>query len=505
VQEVTILGFDSEGRPSDALTPDALFAADGDGNPYPSSFEPIEPGKVVWHGPEPGELCDLWAFWPVEGFGRVWLPAAGPWRDGQEVVLSEVLAATRRGEVLEILVDRKTNAWPAPQEMKDELRDSYGALQRATKWRGAGRAKRTDPVLSRLMHIGEQAVLDRAELRIEHLPKQDFHMGANFFGYPDAGEEYTERFAAALDFATLPFYLKGFEPERGKPQYEACEKAAEFCRERGMTPKGHPLIWFYKDTTPDWLRELHEQDGYGALLEHCHDRVYDCVSHYKGLIDTWDIINEAHGWANCLRLTLEQLVEITKVGCQAAREANPDAITIVNNCCLDGVYVARGNDHEGPTEAERLCTPLQYMKMVQEAGVDYDVLGLQLYYPSRDLLQIEHIFDRYARFGKPIHITEVAVPSACHEDEQSFWRGEDAIPNMGVWHRPWDEELQAEWARAFYTICRGHPSVEAVIWWDFADGRGGHFFPHGGFLRPDLSPKPSYDVLLELSGKWLDR
>jgi len=475
VEEVTILAFDPKGRPSEALTPDALFAADGDGNAYPSSFELVEPGKVVWHGPEPGELCDLWAFWPVEGFGRVWLPAAGPWAGKRsEIVLSEALAATRRGEVLEILVDRKSNAWPAPQEMKDELRDSFAALQRATKWRGAGRAKRTDGVLSRLMRIGEQAVLDRAELRIEHLPNQDFHMGANFFGYPDAGEEYIERFTAALDFATLPFYLKGFEPERGKPQYEACEKAAEFCRERGMTPKGHPLIWFYKDTTPDWLRELHERGGYSALLEHCHDRVHDCVSHYKGLIDTWDIINEAHGWANCLRLTLEQLVEITKVGCQAAREANPDAITIVNNCCLDGVYVARGNDHEGPAEAERLCTPLQYMQMVEAAGVDYDVLGLQLYYPSRDLLQIERIFDRFARFGKPIH-------------------------------RPWDEELQAEWVRAFYTICRGHPSVEAVIWWDFADGPGGHFFPHGGFLRPDLAPKPSYDALLELSGAWLDR
>jgi hypothetical protein len=45
----------------------------------------------------------------------------------------------------------------------------------------------------------------------------------------------------------------------------------------------------------------------------------------------------------------------------------------------------------------------------------------------------------------------------------------------------------------FYTICCAKPLIEAITWWDFADD--GHFWPHGGFLRPDYTPKESYTRL----------
>ncbi|NLH72995.1 MAG: hypothetical protein GX456_08075 [Verrucomicrobia bacterium] len=46
-----------------------------------------------------------------------------------------------------------------------------------------------------------------------------------------------------------------------------------------------------------------------------------------------------------------------------------------------------------------------------------------------------------------------------------------------------------------------HPSVAAITWWDFTDAPG-HFWPHGGFLRPDLTPKESYERLQRLITGW---
>jgi hypothetical protein len=65
---------------------------------------------------------------------------------------------------------------------------------------------------------------------------------------------------------------------------------------------------------------------------------------------------------------------------------------------------------------------------------------------------------------------------------------------------PWNETIQADWIEQFYTLCYAHPAVEAITWWDFAER--GHFWPHGGFLRPDMHPKESYQRLLKLRKSW---
>jgi hypothetical protein len=42
-----------------------------------------------------------------------------------------------------------------------------------------------------------------------------------------------------------------------------------------------------------------------------------------------------------------------------------------------------------------------------------------------------------------------------------------------------------------------HPSVAAVTWWDFSDYHAWQGAP-AGFLRADMSPKPTYEKLLRL-------
>ena len=88
------------------------------------------------------------------------------------------------------------------------------------------------------------------------------------------------------------------------------------------------------------------------------------------------------------------MVEITAMMSQATREADPTAFRVVNNCCLWAEYVATRMTNNTPLERPSR-TPLEYMKAVRDAKVDYDAVGLQIYAPGRDMLEIERHIERF--------------------------------------------------------------------------------------------------------------
>ncbi len=113
------------------------------------------------------------------------------------------------------------------------------------------------------------------------------------------------------------------------------------------------------------------------------------------------------------------------------------------------------------------------------------------------LFEIASMLDRFAALGKPLHITELGVASVDGPDQHAIRRD----PGNLYWHAPWSETIQADWIEQFYTLCYAHEAVEAVTWWDFADTPG-HFWPHGGLLRADLTPKESHGRLRRLIEDW---
>jgi hypothetical protein len=192
-----------------------------------------------------------------------------------------------------------------------------------------------------------------------------------------------------------------------------------------------------------------------------------------------------------LNLTQKQEVEITRICADAARSKNPDARLIVNNCCPFGEYAAQGRVHLGPVYDEVL-TPLSYLDRVMEAKVDFDIVGVQIYFPARDMFSISKLLDEYARFGKPVNITELGVRTAPLPG-----RG-DAPPHT-EWHMPWCEKVQADWVEWFYTMCYARPEITAITWWDFKDPA---FIPTSGFLREDETPRESFFRLKALEKSW---
>ncbi|GMU93177.1 MAG: hypothetical protein AMXMBFR4_22350 [Candidatus Hydrogenedentota bacterium] len=285
----------------------------------------------------------------------------------------------------------------------------------------------------------------------------DFLFGCNIYGFdmldtPHDNQLYKQRFEELFNYATLGFYWRSYEPERGNPRYAYTDTVIAWCAERGIRLKGHPLLWDHRAAEPVWA------DGQpGVDLQ--ERRVRDIVSRYKGKIEFWEVVNEP---AHLDGVKIEAPY-------RWARDADPAAHLIVN----DFHVMANGYP--------------PFYELLENAvrdGVPFDGIGIQAHEPRTmrfPLDQVKGYLDRYATLGKALHITEFTPTSAGEPITASHIRG------------VWDEAAQADYAVKFYTVCFAHPAVVAITWWDLCDARS--WLRGGGLLRADLSPKPAYTAL----------
>jgi GH35 family endo-1,4-beta-xylanase len=300
-------------------------------------------------------------------------------------------------------------------------------------------------------------------------------------------EECLDRIFSLCNYATLPFYWGRYESEEGKPMEAATIAAARYYAERGIVTKGHPLCWH--TVCAPWLMKYSNAE----ILRRQLARIDRDVSAFKGLIDMWDVINEAvimpifDKYDNAMTRVCRDLgrVRMIKEVFTAARKANPQATLLLN-------------DFETSSSYEILVDGCL------NAGIPIDVIGIQShqhqgYWGKEKLLEV---LDRYSYFGKPIHFTENTIISGDimppHIVDLNDWQVE-SWPST-----PEGEERQAGEITEMYEILFAHPAVEAVSTWDSTDGRWLH--APSGLLRADNSIKPAYTSLMnKIKGEWWTR
>ena len=493
---LTVRAFEPGGRPAAVSCLESLLCIQPNGRPFEILPKPKDDGSATIEAPD-GNF-EMTMLLPVRGFGQVYLTAdnAGaryaPGGLSGEVLLNYEFARSRAAFVRRYVNVAQAAGVTFGTKMKERLKRGEAALERASAAKTAlERANYSNDSLAETMWAGEMAALERARDRIgRNGPRPGFLFGCNAFAFAQSGE-YARRFAELLNFGTLPFYRAGTEKTEGSPDYSRVDAILEKMAGTEILTKGHPLVWFHRAGVPEFLKKK----SWPELRQSCRDYILRSVGRFRTRIHAWDVINEAHDWANDLNLDAGQLVEITRLAAEATRAADPTAFRVVNNCCTWAEYVATRRSYSGPL-GRQSCTPLEYMQAVNDARVPYDAVGLQVYYPSRDMLEIERQIERYFVLRKPVHITELGVSSS----SDVVPTGENRQPSRNVWHgAAWSEEIQADWAEQFYTICYSKPEVQAITWWDFSDPA---FVPHGGFLKPDFTPKQCYERLLKLIAGW---
>lgn len=488
--------FDPSGSPATDDQLATLLLVNPDSCPFEIQAQPKGDGTATIEIPK--EKFDLAMLLPVRDFGTVYLHAdnagahyTAAQASGGGLLLNYEFARSRASLVRRYVKSAQAEGVSFNPETMKRLEQGEAALALASAAREtAARVRHSNDSLAETMWAGEMAAGARARHRIARQGlRPGFLFGANAFRYTRS-EEYARRFSALLNYGTLPFYRRSTERVEGSPDYRNVDAILEKMAGSGILVKGHPLVWFHPAGIPDFLKDKPWEE----LKRSTREYILRSVGQFRSRVHAWDVINEAHDWANQPGFSQDQLLELTRLAAETTRMADPTAFRVVNSCLPWGEYKAARRSNAGP-EKRSLRTPLEYHKAVEDARVPYEAIGLQIYYPAQDMLEIDRHLEKFFVFGKPIHITELGVATS-----NEGIKGGGPLPFEHVWHgKEWSEQIQADWVEQFYTLCYSKPQIQAVSWWDFSDPGTPR---HGGFLREDFTPKQSYNRLAKLLAEW---
>ena len=300
----------------------------------------------------------------------------------------------------------------------------------------------------------------------------------------ELAELRNERFLSLFNQVTLPFYWARFEPRKGQPQTQRILNTARWYQDHNCIVKGHPLCWH--TLTADWLLDLSSR----GILQAQERRIERDVSDFAGVIDMWDVVNEAvimpifDRYDNGITRLCKELgrIELVRAMFDTTRSVNPKAVLLLNDFDVSPAYDI-------------------LVEGCLEAGIRIDVLGIQSHMhqgywgPERTL----KVLKQFERFNLPIHFTENTIVSGhlmppeivdLNDYQVSDW------PSI-----PEEEERQAREVVLHYKTLLSHPAVQAITWWDLSDG--GWLNAPAGLLRKDHSCKPAYNELMKLvKGEW---
>jgi endo-1,4-beta-xylanase len=484
------------------------YASDADVEPFKSAISVERDGIVV-----PDSVKQRFAVnarWYSPGFGYLWLCADNGGKcysleDGEKTFnLNLEFAKSRVTRNREVRARYEKDGTRFSPEVVHLTALSEELLADAQKKTGDGEksAALADRSLYHALWAGEKIELEKARADIQQKPRKD----TVYFGCESRqmvwakSVDWQQRFPDLFNFATITHYnydtwYEPFEPSEGRYNWGIKDDILNFLEEKGITPQGRPLFWFSKSVTPDWLRDK----NFDQLKKYVVKHTQDLVSHYGDRVLQWEVINEYHDWANVHNHTPEQISEIVRLACETTKQVNPKVVRILNNCHPWEDYVARGRMGRQMEANRPLRTVRKYLHDCINAGAEFDVVGIQIYFPQRDLSDIARLIERLSVFGKPIYITEIGASSNLIAPNPS-----GAVNQTGdepyAWHRPWDEELQADWLEQVYTLWYSKPNIKAINWYDFSDFRP--FIVNGGLVREDCSPKRSFFRAKELLASW---
>lgn len=293
-----------------------------------------------------------------------------------------------------------------------------------------------------------------------------------------------DKLVALFNAATLPFYWGPFEPEEGKPRTEPLRKAAQWCVDHNLKVKGHPLCWH--TMCADWLLKYSNEE----ILKIQKARIRREVAGFKGLIDMWDVINEAvimpvfDKYDNAITRICKEMgrIQLIRTVFETARAENPGAVFLINDFDMSDAYDI-------------------LVEGCLEAGIKIDVIGLQshMHQGYWGVEKTHKILERFSRFNLPLHFTETTLISGHLMPPEIVDLNDYQVSEWPT--TPEGEDRQARETITHFETLFAHPLVEGITWWDMRDGEW--LNAPAGLIRRDGSSKPAYDELMKrVKGEW---
>lgn len=308
---------------------------------------------------------------------------------------------------------------------------------------------------------------------------------------------------AGINYSQISCYWQKIEPNPGEFYWDSIDREQNIdgLLEKGYRLMGALALWFYRFDSAanfEYCPEYQDSMTLEELGQNIYEHMYALASRYKGRINPW-VLNEPNlPWTNVLGLTWNQKLETYRIAANAVKDANTEAQVMFNSFPLQYEGFLSKLEHDNLDEKAGGIPFSQFLDLATEQRIPFDTIGLEFYYggvtvdgsefPGLDLVSVSNLFDQYAEFGKPIFAEEFSVPST-------------QTPNASWWHKPWDQETQAEYLKEFYTIAFSKPLVQEIAW-SYGVSDRETFIKNGGLLDIDLNPKLSYYALKNLINSW---
>ena len=315
----------------------------------------------------------------------------------------------------------------------------------------------------------------------------DFLFGSNIFLFdqldtPEKNQKYKDAFGELFNAATIAFYWKTLEPEKGKIRFTAdspyeyrrpaTDPVVEFCESKGISMKGHAIIYGIRSWGhPTWMPEDRK-----VMEKEFEKHIKDLADHYKDRVQDWDVVNECYDQANRGMMPDDYTYKSFKW----AEKYFPSTVKFNTNEC---------DMHWGPTKR---YTEIARNLIDRGARVDYAGVQMHIFNP-REATQIAEgtddgrlspdrlwaTMEELKNIERPIFISEVTVSAP-----------EDTPKGL---------EIQKVLATNLYRLWFSHPSVAGITWWNLVDGGAAPGEPSiSGLFDKNMNKKPAYEALDQL-------
>lgn len=270
------------------------------------------------------------------------------------------------------------------------------------------------------------------------------------------------------------------QPNRGEFNFTQGDRLADFAARHGMEVRGHTLVWHKQ--LPAWISSdgLKNDKGYTRreLLKIMEDHITAVVSHYKGKVSEWDVVNECLDdnqtaiQTDPLGYDLRPSVWLDVIGEDFidsafvyAHRADPDARLYINEY---------GAEFQGGAKTQAYYN---LVRRLTSKGIPIKGVGFQCHLTvgDTDPAKFDNNIERYRALGVECAVTEldVSMPDAYADGA---------------------EQRQAAEYKAIASVVMKHDHCRNLLVWGVTDDMS---WRQGNPLlfRPTLEAKPAFFAL----------
>ncbi|MEV8093101.1 endo-1,4-beta-xylanase [Kitasatospora sp. NPDC085879] len=198
------------------------------------------------------------------------------------------------------------------------------------------------------------------------------------------------------------------EATRNSFTFSAADQIVTHARGKGMKVRGHTLVWYSQ--LPGWVGGLSATDLRTAMNNH----ITQVMTHYKGGIYAWDVVNEAFqdGGSGARRSSPFQ----DKLGDGYIEEAFRTARSVDPNAKL--CY----NDYNTDGQNAKSNAVYAMVKDFKQRGVPIDCVGFQSHFNSASPVPSDYRanLQRFADLGVDVQITELDIEGSGSAQATSY-------------------------------------------------------------------------------------